>query len=400
MASSKWKNYEEINEKIKGKKVVFWGIADWIGRTLSKSDIRVDYLVDNSKLNQGIIYSDLNVFSPQELKKEKKDKVYIVITTASYLSVIDELHEMGFVMGENFCCSPELEKRKDKDDFLSHKATVLISSPNHNFDEKSGGGLYKYTINPKKEKKVYSGKCRTVIKGGNKYYILDMLKGVVILDLKFNVLDVIELQKNTEPHGLTIDEENNHLYVGQPGRDSIGIYSLDTKKLVNEIFLSDKWKRNKKDNHHLNDLCIHENSLFVSLFSFSGNWENEIYDGGILEFNKESGEKIGPVVTGLWMPHSVMRINGKLSYLNSMKSELYNGSRNKLATFRGFTRGLDYDGKYYFIATTGHRYPEKLMNTLDNISLDCGFYVFDEKTKLSKFFNIDSCESVHSLIVI
>ena len=136
------------------------------------------------------------------------------------------------------------------------------------------------------------------------------------------------------------------------------------------------------------------------MFSFTGNWGNELYDGGILEINKETGEKIGQAVIGLWMPHGVMRINGKISYLNSMLSELYCGSQAKLGTFMGFTRGLGYDGKYWFVGTTGHRYPEKLIGWTDNISLDCGFFMFDEKTKMSKFFKINNCESIHSLVVL
>ena len=56
--------------------------------------------------------------------------------------------------------------------------------------------------------------------------------------------------------------------------------------------------------------------------------------------------------------------------------------------------------KYFYIATTEHRYPEKLEGISNNISLDTGFYIFDSKTKMSKFHTINNIESIHSIIVI
>ena len=135
------------------------------------------------------------------------------------------------------------------------------------------------------------------------------------------------------------------------------------------------------------------------MFSFSGNWLNEMYDGGILEFDLETGKKIGPVMSGMWMPHSVIRVHGKLTFLNSMVGELWHGSYGMLGKFSGFTRGLDFDGKYYYIATTQHRYPEKLIGISDNISMDTGFFLFDPETKMSKFYAMDYTESIHSLIL-
>jgi len=399
MASSKWKTYQELEQKVKNKKVVFWGASNWIERTLNKIKLPVAYIVDKSKLNQGIKYNNLEIFSPEKLKQEKKDKIFIIISTANYASVIDELHLIGFIMGENFCCSPELNQRKNKDDILEHKQTLLISSQQHWFDHKSGGGIYKYSTNPKKIKKVYSGKCRGIAKFKNQYYVVDMLKGIVILDKNFKQIKLINIQKNSEPHGITIDQNTKKLYLSQPGRDSIAAYSLKTNKLVKEFHLSHKWKLNRKDNHHINDLCIHEQSIYVAIFSFSGNWLSEIYDGGILELDKDSGKIIGPIVSGLWMPHSVSRIQGKISYLNSMMGELYSGNKNKLTAINGFARGLDFDGKYYYIGVSEHRYPEKLQNISNNIGLNTGFYIFDPETNMTKFFPLPMAETIHSVIL-
>ena len=39
MASSKWKNWEELSGLIRGKRVVFWGASNWIERALDHIEI-------------------------------------------------------------------------------------------------------------------------------------------------------------------------------------------------------------------------------------------------------------------------------------------------------------------------------------------------------------------------
>ena len=73
-----------------------------------------------------------------------------------------------------------------------------------------------------------------------------MLRGIVILDLDFNEVGLIELQKNSEPHGICVDKRRDWLFIGQPGRDSVSAYEISTGKLVNEFFISSKWSKNKK----------------------------------------------------------------------------------------------------------------------------------------------------------
>ena len=397
MASSKWKTFEELNEVINSRTYVFWGASNWIERTLEKLGKKPKYIVDKSKLNQGIEFNGFDVKSPQEI--DLKEKPFVVISTVNYMSVIDDLEELGYVMGEDYCCTPLLNKRKAKDDLLNNPKTLLVASPQHFADEKSGGGLYKVTLNPCKVEKVYIGKARGIIQANDKYYLIDMLRGVVVLDKEFNEIEVIELQKNSEPHGIFIDTKRNLLFIGQPGRDSVASYDLETKKLVKEYFISNKWSKNKKDNHHVNDPFVYGDSLFISMFSFSGNWLNEVYDGGVMEIDLESGEIIGTPIIDKWMPHSIMRVNGKLTLLNSMLGELWSANYGKLTTANGFVRGLAYDDKYFYIGMTEHRYPEKLLGIRDKIDMDTGILVFDNNTKMSKFYPMNMIESIHSIIL-
>lgn len=398
MASSKWKSFQELNEVVASRPFVFWGASNWIERTLESLTQEPVFIVDKSELNHGIVFNGFNVVPPSEIIL--KQRPFVVITTVNYMSVIDELHEMGFVMGEDFCCTPLLNKREAKDNLQNHKASVLVSSSQHFADESAGGGLYKVDLNPFNIQKVYVGKGRGITRLNGTYYLIDMLRGIVILDDSFNETGVIELQKNSEPHGIFADPVSNQLFVGQPGRDSVAAYDIESRKLVREYFISDKWSKNKKDNHHVNDPFVYDGSLYVSMFSFTGNWLNEVYDGGVLEMDLASGAIRGPVFTDMWMPHSVTRVDGKLTLLNSMVGELWSASYGKLTETHGFARGLDFDGSYFYIGMTEHRYPEKLAGIRTNINMNTGFFVFDPETKMSRFVDLPFIESIHAVLVI
>ena len=310
MASSKWKTFEELNNIIKDRNYIFWGASNWIERTLEKLKKSPQYIVDKSNLNQGIKFNNFDVKTPNSIDLQQKP--FVVISTVNYMSVIDDLEKLGYVMGDDYCCTPLLNKRKAKDDLLKNSQIILVASPQHFADKQSGGGLYKVTLNPWYVEKLYIGKVRGITFFENKYYLIDMLRGVIVLDENFQEIDIIELQKNSEPHGIFIDEDRKLLFIGQPGRDSVASYNLETKSLVREYFISHKWSKNKKDNHHVNDPFVYGDSLFISMFSFSGNWLNEVYDGGVMELGLETGEVLGTPIEDKWMPHSICRIDGKL----------------------------------------------------------------------------------------
>ena len=202
MASSKWKSWEELEQKLTGKKLVFWGASNWVERTMNKLGVLPSYIIDKNELNQGIEYCGYKVYPSSRLLKDDKTGVYVVIATANYMSVIDELESMGYSMGDHYCCTPLLNQKKEKDDLLSHQGTVLLSSSQHWFNKDSGGGIYRYSLYPEKVEKVYSGKCRGLAKADGNYFAVDMLKGIVVLDSDFKQIELIEIQKKFLPENL------------------------------------------------------------------------------------------------------------------------------------------------------------------------------------------------------
>ena len=400
MASSKWKTIDEINQVVGGRRVIFWGASNWVERTLDMVALNGDYIVDNNPHNHGVVYSGFEVFPPNKLLNEKREEIYIIICTVNYQSVIDELHAMHFIMGNEFCCTPLLNFRQNKDYLKSVDRKIIVSSPQHQFSDINGGGLYVVDTKTGQTEKKYTGKCRGMCYADDRLLVIDMLQGVVILDEMFSFIDCIKLQPNNEAHGIHYDEKNKQIYIAQAGRDSVGVYSMRDLSFVKEIDISSKSRQKERDNHHVNDLWVHESSLFVSLFSITGNWMNDAYDGGVLEIDLNAGKVIGAVISNLWMPHSICRHNGQLCYVDSMRGFLLTSNWIKQGVFNSFIRGLDFDGKYYYVGASEHRYPEKLKNQSLNISLDAGFYIFDPESKMSRFLVMREIESVHSVLIL
>ena len=173
-------------------------------------------------------------------------------------------------------------------------------------------------------------------------------------------------------------------------------------KFIYKIDISSKKKNTGIKHHHINDNLILDDSLYVSMFSYSGNYLKEVYDGVILEYdinNLTNNPKI--VKNNLWMPHNIKFFNKSLFVLNSLPGELLGYNMQVINKFSAFTRGLAYDGKYFFIGQSKNRNYSKYLGLNNNISIDAGIIMFDENTKVSRFFQLDPrISEVHSIEII
>ena len=135
------------------------------------------------------------------------------------------------------------------------------------------------------------------------------------------------------------------------------------------------------------------------MFSLTGNWKKEIYDGGVMEFDIDSENYIGNVVQGLTMPHNVTNINGCITILDSLPGHLKTKNNQVVGSFPGFTRGLAYDGTYYYIGQSKNRNVSKITNYSLNTSIDTGIIIFDELNKVSRFLQLPTkISEIHSIL--
>lgn len=85
------------------------------------------------------------------------------------------------------------------------------------------------------------------------------------------------------------------------------------------------------------------------MYSSSGNWKRDVFDGCIAESNLETGERQSDVAQGLYMPHNVTMFDGSLHVLDSLPGHLRTNNFSIIGTFSAFTRGIAYKQGLYFI---------------------------------------------------
>ena len=385
-----WLNKNKILEISKKKEIIFWGSGEWVEKTIKLLGKKPKYIIDINSNIQGSTQRGLKIISPDDINLKN---YFVIVTTGSYDSVLKTLQKLNV---KNFTLSPVLRNLHIRTKIMSIDKNILFSVPD------IGGGVFIYNTLNKKLDKIFDGKSRAIAKSKNFIVVADEIKGLIVFDKKLNFIKEIELLPFSFCHGVAISEQLNQIYVANSGRDSVSIYELTTFKHIQEIKISDKFDLTNEEQHHINDLYIDEktNKLLISMFSFSGRWRENIYDGGVLEYdlNKNILSPY-PLIGDLWMPHSITIIENNMFIIDSMRGDLYKTSNKIIGKFAGFIRGLDYDGEYFYIAQSTTRYFDRLENISLNIPLNCGIYVFDEKTKASYLHNFDF-ENIHSLIII
>ena len=250
-------------------------------------------------------------------------------------------------------------------------------------------------------KKILSGNCYSILKTKNKYFIVDEQRGIIELSKSLKIKKIYRLSQNLKPHGLAYHYLTKRFFLNCTEQDKINIYDKNFK-FIDSIKISKKKEYSGIKQHHINDSLILGNSLFVSMFSYSGNYLKEIYDGVIVEYDLLNLNHEPKIIKGdLWMPHSIKFYNKSLFALNSLPGELLGYNLQVLGRFPAFTRGLAYDGKYFYVGQSRNRNHSKFLGLNDNISIDTGIIMFHEKTKVSRFFQIDPrISEVHSIEVL
>lgn len=406
ISNAAWKSWQELNQSIQGKEVVFFGVADnWVGKTLQKSLIESFYFVDNNEGWHKEKFLGADVTSP-EILKEEKEKRFVIITSGAYESIYPQLIDYNLIPGTDFCISPALQNLKIISDIHSHQAKLLISSPDHKLysqlDQNNdiGGGLFTYDIQTHECKKVFEGTFHQIVDTGESYYLADEEKGICHVSKDFELIDVFAEGEGVKSHGVAYCPERKLVFLSSTGKDKIFVYASETRKMVSEISFSDKISKVKKPAHWVNDLFVKGNYLYASMFSHTGSFLEGVYDGGVAQINIDDPTDRHVLISGLWMPHSVCFFDSEICILDSMNGYFYKTDKNIIGEFFGFVRGIGFDGVYYYIGQSETRYFDRLKGKRKNIGMSAGFYLFDEETKACKFYTIPQIHQVRDIVVI
>ncbi len=376
------------------KKIVLFGSGTVAEKNLN---LNPEFIVDNNIDIQGSKFHDIPVKAPSVLKGKCKEYSVVVCTT-SVGEVKKQLEKYGFQWGVDARAANLLTERMEMAELEERKFKFLISCGLPSSAESySGGGIYKVeeTDSYPTITRIYEGNTHGLIKHNDGYVFTCQGKGIVFLNSEFEEQRTVELRKGLRPHGI---RKYKNLWVLVSSYQDAIIGVNDKGEEVFEYKFSDKLGAFESAQHHCNDLDIVGDYAYVSMFSLTGNWKRNSFDGGIMEVNIVTGE-MKVVLTGLTMPHSVTCDEMGLKVLNSFKGTFLGNNFDVLATLPGFVRGYDSDHQYHFIGESKNRNFSRMSTGRTPVSIDTKITIINKDFGFCRSIYLPSpISEVHSVI--
>lgn len=365
-------------------------------------DQKPAFIVDNNPNLWDTWQYGLQVRPPEHLKSLEAARAFVIICTTSFDDVSEQLGRLKFKPGKDFIVSPILNDLRIISELEFLKTKLLFSSGATVQDSPFyGGGIYELTLDGEWQyKKVFNGTTHGFIRFGENFIATHHELGIIEIDSNYKLIRHQEVPLASRPHGIAYSEVTQCFYVAASYMDKIFVFDKDFK-LVETIAISDKYELEGEPCHHCNDVYALGNSLYISMFSYTGSWKRDVFDGVVLEIDILSNRIRKPVITDLWMPHNVLSIAGSLTVLDSLRGQLKKNNAQVIGEFPGFSRGLAHDGIYYYIGQSRNRNYSRYLGVSKNISLDTSIIVFDEYTKVSRsLFLPPKLSEIHSIEVL
>ena len=327
-------------------------------------------------------------------------KNYIIICSTSFDEISEQLISYGLEPRTDFCVSPVLNDLKILSDIQSISKSLLITSGNPStILGKSHGGLYQLDVRGGEwnVKQILSGSCHGIIKKDDFFYVVEDESGIVRLDEEYAIRAKHPVPRGSRAHGLAWSEYSECFYLACSYFDQVLEFSPDFE-LIRRINVSPKVEQLQTPVHHVNDCVAFGSSIFVSMFSLTGNWKQDVFDGGILEIDIKTGQIVGVIARDLWMPHNVTLKHGGFIVLDSLRGRFLKDNFQEVGVFPGFTRGFHYDNRYSYIGQSKNRNFSKQLGVSKNISIDSGVIIFDDLTKVSRTIQLPhSITEIHGI---
>lgn len=390
-------SFSQINRRV-DRPVILFGSGNIAKKTYRKLGYeRVAFIVDSSKNLQGTQFEGLEIFSPERVSRD-----YFVIICSTAISDISKvLEQKGLTPNKDFASSPilndllaisELEQIQTTFYFTSGTATP----PN----AKYGGGLYRCEVSSTEVhlEKCYAGPCYGATAVGENLFFVDTDRGLIEYDGESFTLRTA-FPDGSRAHGISYHAGSGQFYVACSYLDAVLTVQPDFT-LGKSYNLSKKREQHGEPMHHCNDVLALGESVYVSMFSSTGNWKYDSFDGCIAEFDRITGDRLADVYQGLYMPHNIKYFDGALHILDSLPGHLRFNNFAVQGTFPAFTRGLDYKNGLYYVGQSKNRNYSKVMGLSNNISIDCGVIIFNPELHVSRFIQFPyTIGEIHAIVV-
>lgn len=403
MRTFRFSTFQEVTRYAAGRPIALWGGGNIAAKTVRKLSRSIDYLIDNNPNLWGTEQLGATVRGA-DLLSSLPTRPFILICTTSFIEVSEQLAKLGYAPETDFLVSPILNDLRIIAEMETLEARLLFTSglpPVHD-DPTRGGGLYELTLKGEewRYRKIHSGNCHGLVEYGEHFLLVDDERGLLELDRDYQVVRAGAMPKGLRTHGVSHCPERGMFYVACSYADKV--IELDAEfRQVREFHLSRRHARDGEPHHHCNDCLVVGDSLYVSMFSLTGSWKRDVFDGVVLEFDLVTGEKLAPVISDLWMPHNIALIDGSLTVLDSLRGRLLKNNALSVGEFPGFSRGLAHDGAYFYVGQSRNRNYSRYLGLSKNISIDTAIIVFDEYTKVSRSLQLPSKVSeIHSIVAL
>lgn len=374
--------------------IVFFGAGIYAEKTMNLMNFPPLLMVDNNLKKQGTAMEGIPIESPKVLTQFliRNPKAVLIICVQKYSEVIEQLSQMNLLDTKRVFITPIAHELSVIEDIREHDATLMLS----NYD--NAGGLYLYQIQSGELKKLASGSIRGFVQVENRLYYVSYTGLNCIDAYSYEPIKHLELEAY-DFCGLIYDESQGHLIIGETQYDRILFVDEKSLKIEKSISFTDKCSHFGKEYHHVNDLVNIGNFILASVFSVHGWWRYGLYDGGVIEINKQTHEMRQIPIKECWFPHSLKLHEGRLYILDSMNGTLLRDMRDNIFGVDGFLRGLEFNGDYCYIGQSLHRHVSRL-NDRRTVSADCGIHVFNTQTRLRRFISLPELTNIYQIAVV
>ena len=263
-----------------------------------------------------------------------------------------------------------------------------------------GGGIFRVTeddYGSASIEKIFEANTHGCIRVGDELVFSAQGHGIVHIDTRKNeVTKTVSIDSGLRPHGVRWDGE--FYFVVCALDDSVRQYASDGS-LVEVFRVSDKLARYGTPQHHCNDLFVTDQSIYVSMFSVTGHWKRGCFDGGIVEFCRETGEK-SVLINTLKMPHSVELQAETLMILESFTGSVLGHDFESLGALNGFARGLAVGSDFLIVGESKNRNVTRMPRGNSFASIDTRVTIIDPSIGISKSIQLpNTISEIHSVVV-
>jgi len=402
MQEIKFLNRSKVAElRQSGRKIVGFGAGILGLKTINFLDNPFDYFIDNSydKVNSGwkeytqeVVNVPIKHF--EAFKEANVNKLAVIICSEHF----EHMSKQLLSLNPNILIfyTPLLKNFQVYNRLLNCSNNILISAYG------GAGGVYLLNGETKEYRLLKSGSFRGTTLCQGKIYVAneqgDLFRINALEDGEIEM--VIEQPQRTNTHGILYWDKLNLMFITETLNDCISVYDVDGFKKVDEISISHKSEIKGGNYHHINDLCLFNDKIYLSAISNSGNFYSDFLDGTIYEI--DYNHKISPhvVVEQLLFPHAIQEINGKLLYLNSFSGDVQSISKETIINLPGFVRGMDYSDGLLYIGQSRHRRLDKAQLYFNGVSMDSGVYVVDLNSLTHRFIHMPEMCDIFNIRII